>query len=161
MTLAPTSNPDTVSLMMRSGVSSSEHSPSRIIPHRGQVSENTSKPATSEHWAVLHKDVSRLHLANDAGHVRPHSASFAVDTCAFSGRADVLARKAARYDVNNASPWPSVKGLYVIPDRERRQASVILPGNQDARGVCIPLDSAHGAPSKQMSAEYSATSARE
>jgi hypothetical protein len=72
-----------------------------------------------------------------------------------------LAGKASRNDVNTASPWAAVKGLNVIPDWERRQCSVVLAGNQDACGVGVPLDSAHGAPSKQMSAEYASTSARE
>jgi hypothetical protein len=79
----------------------------------------------------------------------------------FSGCTDVLTGKAARNDVNTASPLVSVKGLNVIPDRERRQASVVLAGNQDARGVGIPFHSAHGSPSKQVSAEYASTSACE
>ena len=50
-----------------------QHSPARIIPQRGQVSENSSKPARSEDWGVFHEDEARSHLANDARHVRPHS----------------------------------------------------------------------------------------
>jgi hypothetical protein len=103
----------------------------------------------------------RQYLTDDSRHVFPHAASLAFDAGAFSGGADVLARESSRHHVNTASPRPSVKGLNVIPDRERRQASVILAGNQDACGVGVPLDSAHGAPSKEMSTEDASTSARE
>jgi len=103
----------------------------------------------------------RQYFTDNSRHVLPHSASLAFDARAFSGGGNVLTGKAARYDRNTASPWSSVKSLNVIPDRERRQTSVVLAGNQDACGVGVPLDSAHGAPSKQMSTEDAATSARE
>jgi hypothetical protein len=91
----------------------------------------------------------------------PHGRPLSVNSCALSGTADVLAWEPSRNDVNTASPWAAVKGLNVIPDWERRQCFVILTGNQDACSVGVPLNSAHGAPSKQMSAEYASTSARE
>ena len=91
----------------------------------------------------------------------PHSAALSVDPCALSGRADVLAREAARYHVNNASPWPSVEGLNVIPDREGIEASVILSGDQNVPCVGVPFDGAHGSESAEESAEYAATSACE
>jgi hypothetical protein len=43
-------NPNALSSMRRAGVARAEHSPLRIEPQRGQVSENTSKPSTSERW---------------------------------------------------------------------------------------------------------------
>jgi hypothetical protein len=103
----------------------------------------------------------RQYLTDDSRHVLPHTASLAFDSGAFASGRDVLTGKASRNDINTASPWVSVKGLNVIPDRERRQASVVLAGNQDARCVCVPLHSAHGVPSKKVSAEYPATSACE
>jgi hypothetical protein len=93
--------------------------------------------------------------------VSPHPAGFSVDACALSGTTDICAGKAARNDINTASPRSAVKSLNVIPDWERREAPVVLAGNQDAGGVGVPLDSAHGAPSKQMPAEDAATSACE
>jgi hypothetical protein len=55
----------------------------------------------------------------------------------------------------------SVKGLYVIPNRERREKAVILSGAQYACWVGFPLDSADCSPSKEVSPKYSSTSARE
>jgi hypothetical protein len=139
----------------------SQHSPSRIIPHFGQVSENSSKPARSEHWRVFHEDVAGCHFANDPGHFHPHSRSLSVDSSAFSGATDVLAGKAARNHVNTSSPRLSVKGANVVPDRERRENAVILSGGKNASGVWFPFDGADCSPSKEFPAKYSATSACE
>ena len=155
------SYPDPIALVRRTGVNSAQHTPSRIVPQRGQVSENTSKPARSEDWGVLHEHVSRSYFANDPSHVRPHPGSLAVDARALAGSADVLAREAARHDVNSAAPRSSVKGLHVIPDGKDGQVSVVLPGDQNACGVSVPLDGADGSPAEQMPAEYASTSARE
>ena len=43
-------DPDSIPLMVCANVVCSQHSPSRIKPHRGQVSENGSKSPRSEHW---------------------------------------------------------------------------------------------------------------
>lgn len=72
-----------------------KHSPFRIEPHRGQVSENGSESARSEHWAVLHEDEAWLYFANDPSELAPKPGALAFNACAFSGGADVLAREAA------------------------------------------------------------------
>jgi hypothetical protein len=140
---------------------SSEHSPSRIEPHAGQVCENSVESPSSEHWRVLHEHEARSHFANDAGHFHPQSAALAVESIASAGDADVLTGKPARYHVNNAAPRPSVKGANVIPNRERRENAVILSLGKYARGVGLALDGADDSPSKQVAAENAATSACE
>jgi hypothetical protein len=72
-----------------------------------------------------------------------------------------LAGKAARYNVNNAAPWSSVKGLNVIPNRERRENAVILSGGKYASCVGFPFDGADSSPSEEVTPEYSSTSACE
>jgi hypothetical protein len=72
-----------------------------------------------------------------------------------------LTGKAARYDINNASPRSSVKGLNVIPNRERREKAVVLSGAQYACGVGFPFDGADGSPSKEFAPKDASTSARE
>jgi hypothetical protein len=129
------------------------HSPLRIVPHRGQVSENNVKSPRSEYWAVLHEDVARSYFANDPRHVLPHPATLSGDACPFSGAADVLARKASRYHVNKSAPRSSVKGLNVIPNRERREKAFILPSGKYSGGIGFPFDGADGSPSKQLSAK--------
>jgi hypothetical protein len=154
-------NPDPLSSVRCSNVVRSQHHPLRIVPDRGQVSENTSKPARSEDWGVLHEDESRSHLANDTKHFTPESAAFAVDACSASGATDVLAREAARNHVNTSAPYATVEGPHVIPDRERWERAVILAGEENACGVGVELDGADCPPSEQNAAEYSATSACE
>jgi hypothetical protein len=103
------------------------HSPPRIIPHRGQVSENDSESPRSESWGVFHVDVPRHHLANDAGELSPQPGALASESFATAGKADILARESTRYHVNKAAPWSSVKGAHIIPNRERREVSGVLP----------------------------------
>jgi hypothetical protein len=143
------------------GIVCAQHSPSRIIPQRGQVPENNAEPPRSENWRVFHERVSRSNLANDAGHFSPQSGALSGDSGAFAGCADVLARESSRNHVNNASPWPSVKGANIIPNREGRQKSVILSGDKYACCVGVSFDGAHGSPVEQVAAEYASTSARE
>ena len=144
--------------MRRSDLRRRNATPLRIEPHFGQVSENSSESARSEHWAVLHEREPRSYLANDSGHFSPESGAFAVDSRPASDLANVLAWEAARNHVNNSAPRLSVKGANVIPNRERREKAVILSGDKNARGVGLALDSAHGSPAKQVAAEYSSTS---
>ena len=85
----------------------------------------------------------------------PHSRAFAVDSCALSGCADVLARKAPADDIDAPAPRFSVKGLHVVPDREAWQASVPLSGEEALAGVLIPFDSTDAGMSEKHSAEDS------
>jgi hypothetical protein len=154
-------NPNTVPLVWGANVGCSQHSPSRIKPQRGQVSKNSSKSPRSENWAVFHEDVSGLYFANDAGHVAPHSAAFAVNACPPPCCGYVLAGKAATNDINNSAPWSSVKGLHVIPNRERREGSIVLSCHKHGLGVGFPLDGGNASVPEQLAGEYAATSACE
>jgi hypothetical protein len=139
----------------------SEHSPLRIVPQRGQVTEHGVESAKSEGWGVFHEDVTGHHLANDSGELSPESGAFAGDPGSASSNGYVLTGKAARYDVNTASPRASVKGANVVPDWERVKRPVVLPRSQDRSGIGVTLNGADGSPSEQSSAENSATSACE
>jgi len=134
---------------------SAQHSPFCIIPHFGQVSENSSKPARSEHWGVLHEDVAGSYFANDSGHVTPHARPIPVDSCAFSGCTDVLTWESPADDIDAATPRFPVEGLHVVPDWEAGQASVPLAGEKALAGVLVPFDSAYAGMSEKHSAEDS------
>jgi hypothetical protein len=125
-------NPDSLAQMGRASVGSAQHSPSSIKPQRGQVSENSSKPPNSEHWAVLHKDESRSYFANDAGHFSPESAALSVKASALTGAGQILAREASRHHFNSAAPRGSVEGANIIPNGERWKVSFILPPAKSA-----------------------------
>jgi hypothetical protein len=146
-------NPDSFSFVRRTGVNCAKHSPSRIEPHRGQVSEYTSKPARSEHWRVLHNDVSRSYFANDPGHLHPESTALTVDSCATACAGDVLAWESTSDDIDAASPRMAVEGPHVIPDREPLEHAISLACEQYPARVGSKLNSADGAPSKDAPAQ--------
>jgi hypothetical protein len=154
-------NPDSVSSVRGSNGNRAQHSPFCIVPQRGQVAENSSKPPNSEHWAVFHECESWSYFANDTGHLFPQSAFLAVNSGTFPSGADVLARKPARNHVNNSLPWSSVKGANVIPNREGREKSVILSGGKYACGIGIVFNGAHGLPSKELPSKNATSSACE
>jgi hypothetical protein len=77
----------------------------------------------------------------------------AVDACATSSAADVLARESAADDVDVASPLLAVEGAHVVPDGEPWQETVSLSGEQDVPAVGIKLNSADGAPSKEAASQ--------
>jgi hypothetical protein len=139
----------------------SHNSPSRIIPQRGKITEDHGKSSSHKRWAVLHEYVSRSNFTDNARHLPPQSAPLSSDAFAFAGNTDVLTRKASRHHVNSASPRASVKGSYVIPDREGWQASVVLPGDQHVPCVGVEFDGADGSPTEKVSAEKAASSASE
>ena len=148
-------NPDSVTPVIRADFACRYTSPLRVIPHAGKVTDDSVKSSTNEHWAVLNEAVAGSYFANNPGKVLPHARAFTVDACAFAGCANVLARKSARYNVNNSSPRLSVKTAHVRPNRERLENSIILSLRQNLCAVGITLNCAYGAPSEQVSAEYS------
>src|SRR6267378_3324309 len=55
------------------GVRSGYNSPAAVIPQRGKVSNNSNPASKSEHWRVLHEDVSRSYVANDSSLLAPQA----------------------------------------------------------------------------------------
>lgn len=160
-TVSVGNDPDALAFVRRAGVASAQHSPSRIIPQRGQITEHGSKPPKSESWAVLHEHESRSHFAHDSPHFSPESRSLAVEPIAGSGWANVLAREAARHDIHQTAPWSSVEGSHIVPDGEWFEASIVLSGEEHAACVCVDFDSADRAPPEELAPEYAASSACE
>jgi len=74
--------------------------PLRVIPARGQVSENTLKPPSKESCDVLHDDVAGSKLANESRVLAPKTRACPVDSSALAGEADVLAGESAAEDVD-------------------------------------------------------------
>ena len=153
--------PEPVAPVGGANIGSSQHCPPAVIPERGQVGEHSVKSSSKERWAVFHEREAGSNLANDPRHVQPHSAALPVNAGALACNANVLAREAARNHVNNSAPRPSVKCPNVIPNRESLEKAIVLSLGKNSSGVGLPLDSADRAPSEQVAAENSSTSARE
>jgi hypothetical protein len=139
----------------------SQHSPFRIVPERGQVSEDNVEPSTSESWGVFHEDELRSNLANDASHLPPESGPLSAEAGALTRDGDVLTREPSGDDVDDASPLGPVECPDVVPDGERLEASIVLSRHEDGSGVLVPLDSANSTPSENPPAEDASSSARE
>ena len=76
--------------------------PFRIIPDRSEAPEAGIQSARAKGCDVFRDEERRPELVNDAEHFKPESAAFAVESRAFAGEADVLARESAANDVNAA-----------------------------------------------------------
>jgi hypothetical protein len=150
-------NPDPLSKVRRSDIGSTKHSPSRIKPHLGQVSENSSKSPRSENWRVFHEHESRSYFTNDAGHLNPQAASFSIKPVPVPCAANVLAGESSANDINPSAPRLAVESSHVVPDREDWQQSVALSGKQYPSWVLSKLNSADGAPSKQVPSQDAAS----
>jgi hypothetical protein len=74
--------------------------PLRIVPARGQLSENRSKPATKESCDVLQHDKSGSHLANDPREFPPKAGATPLQSGACACVAEILAREAAADEVD-------------------------------------------------------------
>jgi hypothetical protein len=64
-------DPDSVASVRRTNGGSRYAVPLDVIPERGQVSEYLAMPSTKQSCDVLHDDVSRSNVANNAGELTP------------------------------------------------------------------------------------------
>jgi len=68
-----------------------------------------------------------------------------------------LAGESSADNIDVSAPLSAVETAHVIPDWERLKDSIALPGKQDASAVGIKLNSADGAPSKQLPSQDAAS----
>jgi len=139
----------------RSGIDRSQHRPFRIVPERGQVSENNSKSPRSKHWGVLHEHVSGFHLANDPGEFGPKAAAGSCDSGSPTGGRNVLAGETSGDDVDATSPWVPVECPHVVEYGEFGQDSIGLAGAEDSLTIGVDLDGSNATMAEQDSAEDS------
>jgi hypothetical protein len=57
--------------MWGASVASSQDIPSRVIPERGQITEDDAESPNSEIWRVLHERECGSYFANDASELGP------------------------------------------------------------------------------------------
>jgi hypothetical protein len=138
-----------------------EYHPLRIVPDGGKVFEDSDEAASSQEGAVFDEDVTRFNFPNDSGIFSPQAASAAGEPGAVASRANVLAWKPARYDVNSSAPRSSVEGTYIVPNGERWKVPVILSLHESSRAKGADFHSSDCPPAQQNTAENSASSACE
>lgn len=143
--------PDAVAAVRGAKGRSRKAVPLRVIPARGQVSENTSKPlVTSESWDVLHDDVSGSKLANDPSELGPKTRALTVDASLVASDAEVLAGEASADEVDG--------GEVVCSDRSHVFESLGVGEvlGEYGSAVGVELDLPEGAHSGSLEAEVEA-----
>ena len=96
-------DPDAVASVMCANVGSWYAVPLRIIPDRGQVSENSAHSSTKQRCDVLHDDEARSKLASKAHDFTPESRAFSSEPCSKSRKGQVLAGEASADDIDGNS----------------------------------------------------------
>jgi hypothetical protein len=87
---------------------------------------------------VLADDKIRPALAGDSANLWGQEA-FALGACPLAGNAVVLAGVSRSEDMNEATPWSSVEGGKVRPDRSRMKPPALHRRDQAGSGRCFPL----------------------
>jgi hypothetical protein len=112
-------NPEPVAPVRGANGGSGYAVPPRIIPERGQVSENVSKSSTKESCDVFHDDVAGSKLANESCIFSPEAGALTGQPGARPGKADVLAGEAAADHVHGSDHLSSQRG-HVVETRHVR-----------------------------------------
>jgi hypothetical protein len=134
--------------------------PFRIIPERGQGSENGIQPSRKQRADVLHEHKPGSKFANKTGVSEPKAAPFASKASALPREADVLTREAAADCVNGNSVCGEAFASKCF--------NVIVAGNlrpvlsQNLSRVWVDLAERDGLePARALQAEVEAANARE
>lgn len=113
-------DPDSIPSVGSANGGSRNAVPLSIVPERGQVSENVSKPPSKQSCDVFHDDECGSYLANEPGVFAPQAGSFAGKSRAFSSVGQVLTGEAATNDIGPRSHLGqpvSGQGLNVVMDQ--------------------------------------------
>ncbi len=116
-----------------------EHLPFRIVPERGQTTEDGAEPSRGKQaWDVFQEDVAGSHVANDPLDLRPEPA-LVIDTAASAGDGMGLAGKAGREEIDAATKEVAREGSQLIPDSRLIQGAVLHTRDQDRGGKGFPF----------------------
>lgn len=114
-------NPDPVPVMGRANVGRRYAIPLRIVPERGQATEDDVEPAREDGFDVFHDNELGSKLANKSKVFEPQSASFSGEPGAKAGEADVLAGESSADGVHGNSICSQAvgrEGAHVVVDRD-------------------------------------------
>lgn len=92
-------NPDSVASMRGANMGSGYAMPLRVIPERGQLSENSAQPSSQEACDVLHDDEAGSYEANESRKLCPKSRARAVEPKIFASDRKILTGKSAADDI--------------------------------------------------------------
>jgi hypothetical protein len=146
-------NPQPSPSMWRSASCRRKAIPSRVVPAFGQPPEDLAEIVAGEKSGyVFQEREGGSYFPKDAEGVGPH-VSFVVLALPLSGDAERLAREARRDDIHESTPWLSVEGSHVVPDREQGEHTVPLTPQQDFAAERFDFHGADGAETAEDSPE--------
>lgn len=136
--------PEPLALMRCANGGCGEHTPLRIEPVDGKVSEDVIQPSGSNNVGdVLQQHKSRSHVADDPPSEGPEM-PLVVKTTLLSGTGERLARETGSDEIHSPTPRATVEGGEVRPDRSLIQGLVRHPRHEYGRCVAVPLNVSHG-----------------
>lgn len=135
-----------------------EHTPLRMEPARGKVSQDGSEPQGKVPWDILKDHESGSALVNDPVDVRPEVPGV-VDARALPCNGEWLAGVSPSDDIHSATPCSSVEGAEVRPDRAAIQGRFFHPAHEDGCSVGVPLDVAHADHAETLQGEIESADA--
>lgn len=139
---SPREKVDPLTLMGGTDRGRAEQIPLCIVPEAGQSTEDGPESVSNKSRDVLKKDPSGLNLPKHALDVRPEP-SLVVGTLPLTRDAERLARESRRHEIHDATPWSTVEGREIVPDRSPTHGRFFHPCHESGRGVAFPLDVAH------------------
>lgn len=136
-------DPDALALMGCANLGRGMHTPLRIEPERGKVTEDMGESVLDESGDVLQEHESRFHVADNSGDERPKPTRVVNSTLLSSCR-EWLAGETGSDDIHSANPRFSVEGDEVRPDRRAIQVRLFHPCHESGRCVAVPLNVTNG-----------------
>ena len=132
---------DTLSEVGRSDLGRGEHTPFRIEPELGKISQHGSHSSMpgKEARHVFQERKSRSYLADNSGDIGPKP-SIVFFSEPLSGNRHRLARKARCDDIHDSTKAFAIKGCDIVPDRRRIQGLFLHPGHENGRREGVPLN---------------------
>lgn len=138
-------NEDSGSPVRGPDIGRSKHTPFRIEPKIGQVTEDDAEPASADEGRhVFQPDEAGIHFANAVSDVGPDP-PLVVHALAFAGCGPGLTREARNDAIHESTPASAVEGDNVVPDRRRIQPPVCHARHQYSGGIGFPLNVQDGA----------------
>lgn len=94
--------------------------PFRIVAERSKAPEDDSQSATAKDRDIFGDNVARSDFVDDAEHLEPETGALPFEPPPLSGAADVLTRKSAADDINDARISGGIEASNVMENRNLR-----------------------------------------
>ena len=130
---------DAQPLVRRANLCRAEQACRRRVAHVPKLSQHGFKPEGDVTGDVLNEDPFGAALADDAGDLGPQVAGIGVPT-ALSGSAEGLAGVSGQHGVEGTAEGSGIEAAQIIPDWGGGEISGALGLDEDASGICLPLD---------------------